>query len=63
MTSLPFGGAPSSVGLPMVPRRAVPLVEGDADVTMTRSRTPARPVAPSSGGMMRVGVVPIDSAA
>jgi hypothetical protein len=62
VTSLPFGGAPPTVGLPVVPRRAVPLVEGDADVTMTRSRGPVRPVAASGSGMMRVGVVPLDSA-
>jgi hypothetical protein len=62
---LRFGGAPLTGGVPVVPRRAVPLVEGDADVTMTRSPAApaARPVPQPGNGLMRVGAVPLDSAA
>lgn len=58
----PAGGTPVTS---LVPRRAVPRVEGDADVTVTRSQpAPAvRPVAPAGNGWMRVGAVPLDSAA
>jgi len=51
--------------VPEVPRRAVPLVEGSADVTMSRSQAApvTRAVAAPGSGMMRVGVVPLDSAA
>jgi hypothetical protein len=51
--------------VPELPRRAVPLVEGSADVTMTRSAVnPApRAVAAPGSGFMRVGAVPVDSAA
>lgn len=65
MTSLRFPGAPRTDGLPVVPRRPVPTVEGDAEVTVTRSLStpPARTTAPTGSGWMRVGAVPLDAAA
>lgn len=69
MTSIGFDGARPSArtasGPAAVPRRTVPRVEGDAGVSLTRSLSvPAvRPVPAAGSGWMRVGTVPLESAA
>jgi hypothetical protein len=67
VTSIRFDGSPRAVPASgvRVPLRSVPRVEGEAQVSLTRSRTvpTVRPTGVQGSGWTRVGTVPLDSAA